>query len=150
MAWWRGGSCGWLKEDEALALAAAVEGDSEHTIARGIRASAEKRGLTLPAVHGFEAIKGRGRMAHSDSHMLYVGGPRLLEMLNIHLPEPLAAFRAARPAQKGQSVVHLVRSDHDGSQLQAVASFALADVIRPESRAGSATSCTRWACRWPC
>ncbi len=29
-----------LNQDEALALAAAVEGDSEHTIARGIRRSA--------------------------------------------------------------------------------------------------------------
>ena len=34
---------GW-SEEEALALAAAVEGDSEHTIARGIRRSAEERG----------------------------------------------------------------------------------------------------------
>ena len=51
---------GW-DEAEALALAAAIEGDSEHTIARGIRES----GARTPAVHAgrvsdFEAIKGRG------------------------------------------------------------------------------------------
>jgi Cu2+-exporting ATPase len=122
-----------FKEDDALALAAAVEGDSEHTIARGIRESAEKRGLVLPAISGFEAIKGRGAQAHSDSHMLYVGGPRLLEMLNTQLPETLAQFEQQASA-KGQSVVHLLQSNHDGSGAQAVASFALADVIRPESR----------------
>ncbi|MHB8113721.1 MAG: copper-translocating P-type ATPase [Bellilinea sp.] len=122
-----------FKEDDALALAAAVEGDSEHTIARGIRVSAEKRGLALPAVRDFEAIKGRGAQAHSDSHMLYVGGPRLLEMLGTQLPEPLAQFEQQASA-KGQSVVHLLQSNHDGSGVQAVASFALADVIRPESR----------------
>ena len=122
-----------FKEDDALALAAAVEGDSEHTIARGIRESAEKRGLALPAVRDFEAIKGRGAQAHSDSHMLYVGGPRLLEMLDTQLPEPLAQFEQQASA-KGQSVVHLLQSNHDGSGVQAVASFALADVIRPESR----------------
>jgi Cu2+-exporting ATPase len=123
-----------IAEDEALALAAAVEGDSEHTIARGIRISAEERRLMLPAVHNFEAIQGRGALAHSPSHMLYVGGPRLLEMLLIQLPPSLAHFEHTA-SQKGQSVVHLVRSNHDGSRSEAVASFALADVIRPESHA---------------
>lgn len=122
-----------IAEDEALALAAAVEGDSEHTIARGIRISAEERGLVLPAVHGFEAIQGRGALAHSQSHMLYVGGPRLLEMLRIQLPLSLTHFEHTA-SQKGQSVVHLVRSSHDGSRSEAVASFALADVIRSESK----------------
>ena len=56
---------GW-SEDEALALTAAIEGDSEHTIARGIRSSAEERALSLPAVTGFEAIKGRGVQAQYD------------------------------------------------------------------------------------
>ena len=120
-------------EDESLALAAAAEGDSEHTIARGIRDSAEKRGLTLPEVSSFEAIQGRGAKAHSGSHALYVGGPRLLEMLNTHLPEHLEQFEH-EASEKGQSVVHLVRANHDGGQPELVASFALADVIRPESR----------------
>jgi Cu2+-exporting ATPase len=43
---------GWSQEN-ALALAAAIEGDSEHTIARGIRKSAEERKLSLPAVSNF-------------------------------------------------------------------------------------------------
>ena len=120
-------------EDEALALAAAVEGDSEHTIARGIRDSAEKRGLTLPEVSGFEAIKGRGAKAINNSNVFYIGGPRLLEMLNAHLPERLEQFER-QTSEKGQSVVHLVRANHDGGQPEPVASFALADVIRPESR----------------
>ncbi|RPI83708.1 MAG: HAD family hydrolase, partial [Chloroflexi bacterium] len=38
---------GW-DEDQALALTAAIEGDSEHTIARGIRNSAEERKVSLP------------------------------------------------------------------------------------------------------
>ncbi len=63
---------GW-QEDQALALALAVEGDSEHLIARGIRHAAEVRGLKPPAVHEFEAIKGRGIRAHVDGRMVYVG-----------------------------------------------------------------------------
>lgn len=116
-----------LSSDDALALTAAVEGDSEHTIAQGIRRSAEQKGLQLPPVSGFEAIKGRGIRARSNGYELHVGGPRLLEMLQTSLPEKLAQFERSASA-KGQSVVHLVRND------QPVASFALADVIRPESR----------------
>jgi len=117
---------GWDSE-QALALTAAAEGDSEHTIARGIRQTAEERELSLPQVTNFEAIKGRGVRAQQDGSQLYVGGPRLLEMLELDAPEPLTEF-AERASSKGQGVVYLVRED------AIVAAFALADVIRPESR----------------
>ena len=83
------------------ALAAAVEGDSEHLIARGLRRKAEERGLTPPAVSDFEAIKGRGIQARSNGHAVYVGGPRLLEMLEIALPGALRAF-SDQAGAKGQ------------------------------------------------
>ena len=117
---------GWDAE-RALGLATAVEGDSEHLIARGIRRQAEERGITPPAVIDFEAIRGRGIRALQDGRTVYVGGPRLLEMLGIALTDTLARFTEAA-GQKGQSVVYL------GDERQAVAAFALADVIRPESR----------------
>jgi Cu2+-exporting ATPase len=116
---------GWA-EDDVLALAAAVEGDSEHTIARGIRRAAEDRELTFPSVSDFEAIKGRGVRATRESHPVHVGGPQLLEMLEVDLPRALVDLRdTAR--DKGQTVVYLVNDE------QVVAGFALADVIRPES-----------------
>jgi len=118
---------GW-NEAEALALTAAIEGDSEHTIARGIRHSADEKGLALPRVSDFEAIKGRGVRAQRNGHEVYVGGPRLLEMLELALPELMAGFRDQANA-KGQTVVYLVQ-EH-----QVAAGFALADVVRPESRA---------------
>jgi len=123
-------SNGW-DEEGALALAAAIEGDSEHTIARGIRKSAEERGFSLPKVSEFEAIKGRGVRAVNDGQRVYVGGPRLLEMLELSLPEEIAGFERAA-SNKGQSVVNLVQDGSDGSQV--LAAFALADVIRPESK----------------
>jgi Cu2+-exporting ATPase len=117
---------GW-DENEALALAAAIEGDSEHMIARGIRQAAEDRQLALPHVTGFEAIKGRGVRAGNNGHTSYVGGPRLLEMLELQRSETLVRF-AAQAGAKSQSVVYLVEDD------QVAAAFALADVIRPESK----------------
>jgi Cu2+-exporting ATPase len=116
---------GW-DEHRALALATAIEGDSEHLIARGIRRKAEERGVSPPPVRDFEAIKGRGIRATQNGRTVHVGGPRLLEMLEIDLTDSLARF-AENADQKGQSVIYLV------DEGQAVAAFALADVVRPES-----------------
>jgi Cu2+-exporting ATPase len=117
---------GW-DEERALALALAVEGDSEHSIARGIRREAEKRGLSPVEVSDFQALKGRGIRANFEGQPVYVGGPRLLEMLYLTLPDALADF-GAEAGRKGQTVVYLVAGEAP------VAAFALADVVRAESR----------------
>ena len=123
-----------VDENTALALTAAAEGDSEHIIAQALRAAAQKRGLTLPAVSDFTAIGGRGVRVAGNGQEVHVGGPRLLEMLGVQpegLPENLRAFSQAA-GQRGQSVVYLVQGG------RVTAAFALADVIRPESRAAVA------------
>ncbi|HET90536.1 MAG TPA: copper-translocating P-type ATPase [Chloroflexi bacterium] len=112
--------------DRALALATAIEGDSEHLIARAIRRKAEEQDVSPPEVSGFEAIKGRGVRATHEGRAVYVGGPRLLEMLEAEPFDGLAHFSKSA-GEKGQSVVYLV----DGER--PVAAFALADVVRPES-----------------
>ncbi len=56
---------GW-DADRALALAAALEGDSEHLIAQAIRRFAREKKLTLPASSNFSALKGRGVQATLD------------------------------------------------------------------------------------
>jgi Cu2+-exporting ATPase len=114
-------------EREALALAAAVEGDSEHMIARAIREAADREGVAVPPVERFEALPGRGVQASVGGRVLQVGGPRLLEQERVALPPDLKDRRRAW-GERGQTVVYLVE------QPRAVAAFALADVIRPESR----------------
>jgi Cu2+-exporting ATPase len=117
---------GW-DADRALAIAASIEGDSEHSIAQGIRRSAHEKGLQLLPVSSFEAIKGRGVRASLDGATFYVGGPRLLEMLDAKLPELLADFTRRAEAQ-GAGLVYLIS---DG---RVVAGFSLADLLRPESK----------------
>ncbi len=117
---------GW-DEGRALALAAAVEGDSEHLMAQAIRKAAEARQVHPPAVQDFEAIKGRGVQAKLDGNPVYVGGPRLLEMLKLTAAQNLAQFAEAA-GEKSQSVLYLVEDN------RVVAAFAVADVIRPESK----------------
>ncbi len=116
-------------EDESalLALAAAVEGDSEHFIAQAIQTAAGEKELDIPEVSKFEAIKGRGVTAVYEERDIYVGGPRLLEMLEVERPAAIESF-AQKHGEQGQSVIYML--DHG----RVVAAFALADVIRPESK----------------
>jgi Cu2+-exporting ATPase len=116
------------REEQALAEAASVEGDSEHAIARALRQAAGERGLRRGPVSEFEAIQGRGVRAALGGKTVCVGGPRLLEMLAVSPPEEIARF-AAESESAGRTVVYLVR---DG---RAAAAFAVADVVRPESAA---------------
>ncbi|GIK67394.1 MAG: copper-translocating P-type ATPase [Chloroflexota bacterium] len=116
------------QEHDALALAAAVEGDSEHMTARAVREKAQSLNLALPAISEFSALKGRGVQADWNGQAVYVGGPRLLELLNLTPTNQLASF-TDDAGSKGQTVIYLV------VEQQIVAGFALADVIRPESKA---------------
>jgi len=113
--------------DSALAEAAAIEGDSEHLIAQAIRHGADEKELSVPAVDDFKILKGRGVSASVNGHTAYVGGPRMLDHLDAERPQELVDFATAA-GDKGQSVVYLVNDD------RAVAAFALADVIRTESK----------------
>lgn len=116
----------WDKQ-QILGLALAVEGDSEHPIARGIRQKAEEEDATSETISNFEAIKGRGIKAQWNDKTVYVGGPRLLEMLDITLSGDVEQF-TDKANQNAQTVVYLVVED------KIAASFALADVIREESK----------------
>ncbi|HEU0077059.1 MAG TPA: heavy metal translocating P-type ATPase, partial [Longimicrobiaceae bacterium] len=111
---------------EALRLAAAVERDSEHPVARAIVKSAEERGIAAPPAEGFAAIPGQGVRARVEGRDLRVGGPNLLRAEGIELPAVLAAA-AERAAGAGRSVVFLLEGG------RATAAFATADAVRPES-----------------
>jgi Cu2+-exporting ATPase len=111
----------------ALGEAAAVEGDSEHIIARALATAARERGTVIPQVSDFQALPGRGVQARVAGRTVQVGGPRLLEQEGIAAPEALRQ-QVSEWGSRGQTVVYLVQDR------QAIAAFALADVIRTESR----------------
>jgi Cu2+-exporting ATPase len=115
----------WSK-DRALALTAAVETDSEHNIALALRKAADERTLERPRVAEFKALKGRGVQADYQGKNVFVGGPRLLEMLAIEPSGVISEF-GERNEKAARSVVYLILED------TVVAAYALADVIRPES-----------------
>jgi Cu2+-exporting ATPase len=113
-------------DDALLALAAAVEADSEHPLAHAIVRQAREGGLRVPKASGFRALAGRGVEAAVDGHEIAIGGPTMLRERGLTRPPELAAQTAAW-ADRGAAVLHVVR---DG---KIVGALALEDAIRPEA-----------------
>jgi len=112
--------------DEALRLAAGVETDSEHPLARAIVTAARARG-DVAAAAGFRAITGRGVEAEIDGRRYAVGGPVLLRERALTIPEEMRHDIDSWTG-RGAAVLHLVRDD------AVIGAFALEDEIRPEAR----------------
>jgi P-type Cu2+ transporter len=112
-----------MDEDRVLGLAASVEADSEHPLARAIVAGAAHRRVETTPASDFEAIAGQGARAIVRGHRVQVGGPRLLKELGL-TPSP----RAAEWDGQGRTVLHVVV---DGDVAGIV---AIEDEVRPESK----------------
>ena len=109
----------------------AIEGDSEHTIARGIRDAAQAKSATLPVpMQRFRGDQGprRARRARR-ARRCTSAGRACWKCWSLTPPAEIAAFARRRPASKGQS------RGLSGRRIgRSSAAFALADVIRPESK----------------
>ncbi len=109
-------------EDEVLRLAASVESDSEHPLARAVVEGARGRGIELAPAAEFESMAGRGARATVDGKAVAVGGPRLLSELGIEPTLDTGDWDRA-----GQTVLFVVVDD------RLVGALAVEDEIRPES-----------------
>ncbi|MGY4769306.1 copper-translocating P-type ATPase [Kribbella sp. CWNU-51] len=122
-----------ITDEELLELAAAVEADSEHPLAKAIvRAHSDR----VPVGHGrgvvaseFQSLTGRGVQAVVDGSEVAVGGPAFLREYGVPEPAELETDVATWKG-RGAAVLHVVR---DG---QVVGAVALEDEVREESRQG--------------
>lgn len=108
--------------ERVLALAAAAEGDSEHPIAKAITRAAQEREIQVPSAHGFTSEPGIGVRATTDSGEVRVGGPHLLEQLDLTAPPQTAQWQ-----EEAATVVCVVHKN------EIIGAIKLADEIRPES-----------------
>ena len=116
-----------IDEREVLALAASVEADSEHPLARAVVEGARRRGLTVNAGSQFVALAGRGATARVGNRLAHVGGQRMLEELGVEGDQWLDSKTAAWSGE-GRTVLNVVS---DG---KVVGVLALEDEVRPESK----------------
>lgn len=111
-------------ERQELAFAAAAESQSEHPIAHGIVAEAKRRDIAIPKASDVRNITGEGIVANvGDERVRIVSPGHLARQGNAITHERLGQLESA-----GKTVVVLER---DGQQR---ALFALADIVRSESR----------------
>ncbi len=115
----------WAAPD-VLALAASVEFESEHPVARAIVAHARAASVTVAPPTGFTSLAGRGVRAAVDGREVLVGSARLLDEQGLRLtPELRSAAQASEAA--GATVVYVIVSGSVAGLL------AVEDPLRPES-----------------
>lgn len=113
-----------VTEDELVSLAAAVEGHSEHPLAKGIVAERDRRGLEATlAASDVVADTGGGLEGTVAGARVLVGSPDWLEERGV-FPPPLEALRDAAREQAATAVV----VSRDGSVL---GGLLLTDAPRP-------------------
>ena len=112
------------QERELLRLAAGLESQSEHPIARGIVARAKELGIGLGLVSDFRNLTGQGAIAKVDGVEVAVVGPGYLAQARRTVDDAGVAGLIAQ----SKTVVYVLR----GAEL--LGAIALADIVRPESR----------------
>jgi len=111
--------------NEMLALAGAVEADSEHPLARAIVRAAEEKGPIAKASE-FRSMTARGVEAVVGGRWLAVGGPKLVQERNAEVPGSIQGEIDAWKG-RGASVLYLLEREN------ILGAFALEDEVRRES-----------------
>jgi Cu2+-exporting ATPase len=116
-----------LPQPDLLALAAAVERESEHPLAEAVVRYADAHGAGRRPVTGFENVPGHGAIGTVDGRRVAVGNARLMQREAVELGE--LSGRREELAAGGRTTVAVAV---DG---RAVGLLAIADAPRPTARA---------------
>jgi len=112
-----------IPEKTLLELAASVEVNSEHIMAKTIVEHARKNGVKPRQLDEFKAIPGKGAYGKVEAKEVYVGSSSLLEDLGIQAGDP----KIQSLQEQGKTVVFVIINK------KLAGAFALSDVIREES-----------------
>ena len=113
--------------EELLALAAAVERESEHPLAQAVARYADERGIAVSRATGFRSIAGHGAVAIVEGHTIAIGNRRLME--NQGIVVGAIGSRRDELASGGRTAVLVAR---DG---RVVGLLGIADAVRETSAA---------------
>ncbi|MGJ8649831.1 MAG: copper-transporting P-type ATPase [Opitutaceae bacterium] len=113
--------------EDLLRLAAAIESQSEHPLARAVVDKAKADGLTVPVVTDFESTTGGGVQAQVDGARIRIGKRAFIESGDVAIPDDLAQ-EAERLQGEAKTVVWVAK----GEQLLGL--IAIADPIKESSK----------------
>ena len=114
-----------VTETELLTLAAALEGRSEHPLAKAVLADAEAKAITPPEVTDFAALPGNGLAAKLDGMDIYAGNAAFIQT-RLTLPAALAQ-QAEKLASEGKTPLFF------GGAGRLLGVIAVADTIKEDS-----------------
>jgi P-type Cu+ transporter len=116
-----------ISERDLLQIAASVESQSEHPLARAIVESAKQEKIELRGVTDFQSITGGGVSAKVDDKIILVGKEKFLADSNVRFPEELTK-EARRLQERAETTVWLAVNGN------AVGVLGIADPIKPTTR----------------
>jgi Cu+-exporting ATPase len=114
-----------VTSDDVLALAAAVERNSEHPLGEAIVRGARERGLSIAEPESFDSIPGHGVEATIDGAQVLLGNRRLMTDRGIAIDSLIAD--AERLESEGKTVMFVAHES------QAVGTVAVADTLKETS-----------------
>jgi len=116
-----------ISERDLLQIAASVESQSEHPLARAIVKAAEKEKIALRNVIDFQSTTGGGVSGNLDGKAILIGKEKFLAESNVRFPEELTK-EAHRLQQKAETTAWLaINGDAAGV-------LGVADPIKPTTR----------------
>lgn len=124
------------EEEEAVALAAALEKPSEHPLADAVVGYAGELGLKLPEVREFQAIFGKGIQGRIGDVLYYAGNRKFLEEKAARFTEEQVRTME-RLAEEGKTPLLFGRSEAgkegEKEEVRFMAVIAVADTIKDSS-----------------
>lgn len=115
-----------MDADRLLTLAAALEKNSEHPLAKAIMKQADVEKITVPIVADLTVLPGSGLQASYEGKTLLGGNEALIDTV-AKIPEAMR-MQAETLAQQGNTALYFALGE------QLLGMVTAADVIRPESR----------------
>lgn len=111
---------GKYKENDVLQLAASLEQNSEHPIAKAIITAAKERNINLVEINNFKSIKGKGIEGIIDNKKFMAASPGYLREMGFQIPKESENFSG--------TVIYVMTED------EVIGILNLADTIRKDSR----------------
>ena len=116
-----------LDEKQILQLAASLEQQSEHPLARAIVDEAKEKQIKLEAVDDFASTTGGGVQGKVRGELVRVGNEKYLRAAGVNIPNDLSQ-QAQALQEKAQTVVWLAKGN------QAIGLLGIADPIKETTR----------------
>lgn len=114
-------------KQKLLAIASAIEQESEHSLAKTIVAYAKQQKVAPRKFSKFSALEGRGAKAVIGKKTYYIGGPQLIKQKSLVLSD---AYQQANDnaSKNGQTTVYVLEDK------EIIGALMIADTIRKESK----------------